>query len=125
MFNRLADISHGFYGSAYMGSGGCKGSFRETDCQTQFLSCLLRFDRKLREIIELASQAIAIETMAATATLPPLKLREVPSPTPPVPDLRRDPPNRRARAAVHQIQFERLNLVQIQFRSSPPSIKSG
>ncbi|KAK0577175.1 hypothetical protein LWI29_029036 [Acer saccharum] len=50
--------------------------------------------------------------------LPPLKLREVPSPTPPVPDLRRDPPDRRARAAVRQIQFGRLNLVQIQFRSS-------
>ncbi|TXG68110.1 hypothetical protein EZV62_009385 [Acer yangbiense] len=39
--------------------------------------------------------------------LPPLKLREVPSPTPPVPDLRRDPPDRRARAAVRQIQFGR------------------
>ncbi|KAK0587455.1 hypothetical protein LWI29_023082 [Acer saccharum] len=28
------------------------------------------------------------------------KLRELPSPTPPLPDLRREPPDRRARAAV-------------------------
>ncbi|KAK0583639.1 hypothetical protein LWI29_000769 [Acer saccharum] len=36
--------------------------------------------------------------------LPPLKLCEVPSPTPPLSDLHREPPDRRARAAVRQIQ---------------------
>ncbi|KAK1563888.1 hypothetical protein Q3G72_034720 [Acer saccharum] len=36
--------------------------------------------------------------------LPPLKLCEVPSPTPPLSDLHCEPPDRRARAAVRQIQ---------------------
>ncbi|KAK1551280.1 hypothetical protein Q3G72_033239 [Acer saccharum] len=52
----------------------------------------------------LSSSSSSSSSFPTPSQLPPLKLCEVPSPTPPLSDLHRKPPDQCARAAVRQIQ---------------------